>query len=414
MGRQTGFLDKLVARMERLDTASLQAQFLNLARERGLLETVFQSIQEGVLVVSGEGLLHYANHAAETLLGLDAARLRGRSIARFLPDVDWERLASHDVEEWARLFSSEIEVNYPTHRILSFYAVPLASQGEDEPFTVLAMLRDVTREREQEATLVESERLQAVRYLASSVAHEIGNPLNALGIHLQLLDRELRGLPEKERHTLGELVSVARDEVARLDLILSQFLGALRPAVPELHKGDLSDVLQETLRVMKTEIENRAIDIAVEHPESIPEVFIDRGQMKQVFFNIIRNALQAMPDGGRLTVRFEADERNLAVALRDTGTGIPEEAFRRMFEPFRTTKPKGHGLGLMIVQRIVQEHGGQIEVASKAGAGTVFRILLPLADRRIRLLAERQSARATPVAPVPAAHGDIEEVEHVQ
>jgi len=211
-------------------------------------------------------------------------------------------------------------------------------------------------------------------------------------------------------------VAVARDEVARLDLILSQFLGALRPAVPDLAKGDLSDVLQETLHVMKTEIENRRIDVAVAHPETLPEVFIDRGQMKQVFFNIIKNALQAMPDGGRLTVKFESDERHLTVALRDTGTGISEESFRRIFEPYRTTKAKGHGLGLMIVQRIVQEHGGQIEVSSKPGAGTVFRIILPLADRRIRLLAERGSGRppaASSAKSVPSPV-EIEEVEHAQ
>jgi PAS domain S-box-containing protein len=413
MARQAGFLDKLVARLERLDTASLQAQFLNLAKERGLLETIFQSIQEGVLVVTGDGVLQYANHAAETLLGIDASRLRGRSIARFLPDVDWERLARQDEEEWARIASSEVEVSYPTHRILSFYAVPLPGQGGEDVPGVVAMLRDITGDREQEATLVESERLSAVRYLAASVAHEIGNPLNALGIHLQLLDREVRRLPEENREAFRELVTVARDEVSRLDLIISQFLGALRPAVPDLVKGDLSDVLQETLRVMKTEIENRCIEVAVAHPQALPEVFIDRGQMKQVFFNIIKNALQAMPDGGRLTVKFEADERHLTVSLRDTGTGIPEESFRRIFEPYRTTKAKGHGLGLMIVQRIVQEHGGQVEVASKPGAGTVFRIVLPLADRRIRLLSERGGVRSAPAAKAASSSAEIEEVEHV-
>jgi len=392
--RQAGFLDRLVSRLERLDTDSLHTQFLNLARERGLLETIFQSIQEGVMVVSGDGILQYANFAAETLLGFDATRLRGRSIARFLPEIDWDRLAKQDEEEWARIASSEIEVSYPKHRILSFYAAPLPARSSDDTDDgVVVMLRDVTRAREQEASLLESERWDAIRYLAASVAHEIGNPLNTLGIHLQLLEREMQQLPGDKQTDLHDLVAIAREEVRRLDLIISQFLGALRPNPPSLAKEDLAAVLSETLLIMRTEIENRRIEVALTHPGELPAVLIDRNQMKQVFFNIIKNALQAMPDGGRLTIKFEADERNLSVALRDTGTGIPEEAFRRIFEAFSTTKSEGHGLGLMIVQRIIQEHGGQIEVASRPGAGTVFRIVLPLADRRIRLLSDRAANR---------------------
>jgi PAS domain S-box-containing protein len=413
MAHTTGFLDKLLSRLERLDPANLQSQFLALARERGLLETVFNAIQEGILVVSDEGILLYANAATETLLGLETGRLRGRSIARFLPEVDWYRLARQDEDAWARVSTSELEVTFPKRRTLSFYAVPLpGSESKDAP-AVLAMLRDVTHQRRQEATMLESERFQALRFLAASVAHEIGNPLNALGIHLQLLERETRDLPEEKREHIGELVDVAREEVARLDLILSQFLGALGPSEPRLSRGNLARVLEDTLRLMKSEIENRRIEIAVAQLAELPEAYFDAGQMKQVFFNIIKNALQAMPDGGCLTIRFEADERNLTVALRDTGTGIPEEAFRRLFEPFRTTKVDGHGLGLLIVQRIVQDHGGEIEIASKSGVGTEFRIVLPLADRRIRLLSERAEGGAQHRMPPLDEVLDVEEIEHV-
>jgi signal transduction histidine kinase len=248
------------------------------------------------------------------------------------------------------------------------------------------MLRDVTHERELETDLLESERLTAVKQLAAGVAHEIGNPLNSLGIHLQLLERELKNASKAEPEHLQELVGVARDEVSRLDLIISQFLGALRPAAPVFVKGDVVETLKEALQTLRSEIENRKVEVVLKMKRDLPEVHVDTGQMKQVFFNLIKNAFQAMPGGGKLTVEFDADDRNVTVSIRDTGTGIPEDEFRRLFEPYRTTKASGHGLGLMIVQRIVQDHGGQIEVASKKGKGTVFRIVLPLAERRIRML----------------------------
>ena len=385
MARQDGFLDRLVARMERLDTSSLQTQFLNLAKERGLLETIFQSIQEGVLVVSGDGELLYANRAAESLLGFDASRMRGRSIEKHLPDIDWARLAKREEKEWAKLVRSEVEVSHPERKVLSFYAVPIEEN-------ILVMLRDVTPEYEAEVSRVESERINAVKYLASGLAHEIGNPLNSLGIHLQLLERELEHVSDTgRREELKELARIASEEVRRLDLVNKQFLGALRPVAPVVAKGDVSEPLKEVLQTLRSEIENRNVEVVLRLKRDLPEVYVDAGQMKQVFFNIIKNAFQAMSGGGggsvpTLTVEFDADDRNVIISIRDTGTGIPEEEFKRMFEPYRTTKAGGHGLGLMIVQRIVQDHGGQIEVASKQGEGTVFRIVLPLADRRIRRL----------------------------
>ena len=189
MTSQGGFLDKLVTHMNRLDSESLQAQFLGLVKERGLLETIFQSIQEGVIVVSADGRLFYANHAAEDMFGFEVSRMRGRPITRYIPDVDWESLAGRDEDEWAKLSTSEVETFRPQRRVLSISAVPLEESPEGAGPCVVAILRDVTREREDAAAMVESERMQAIRVLGASLAHEIGNPLNALGIHLQLLER---------------------------------------------------------------------------------------------------------------------------------------------------------------------------------------------------------------------------------
>ena len=247
------------------------------------------------------------------------------------------------------------------------------------------ILRDVTRDRAQAAQELESERFNAIRGLASSVAHEIGNPLSSLLYRLRLMHDDLEETREVTDQTFEDL-RVAQNEVARIDMIVKQFLGAMRHTAPEFAKTSLRKVVEETLEVMRPELEDRRIAVLLSCPDELPPVYIDANQMKQVFFNILRNALQAMPGGGRLALSLTADDRSVCVAIRDSGSGIPEAEFRRIFEAYHTTKQGGNGIGLMIVQRIVRDHGGLVEVASKQGEGTVFRIVLPLADRRMRLL----------------------------
>lgn len=352
------------------------------ARRRGFLETVLQSVQEGVLVVSPDGNLEYANRTAEEMLGFELARQRSRPVERFLPDVDWAALADPEPDGGARLSTAEIEVFRPQRRVLSLRAFPLEG-GEG----AVAMLRDVTREREDAQAALESERMQAVRMLAASLAHEIGNPLNALGIHLQLLERSVKKLPDPaDRAELGDCVRVARDEIARLDGILSEFLNALRNGAPNLERCDVLAVLEKSLQVLRADVQERAIRIEVDHPASLPAIRADASQLQRVFFNLVKNALQAMPDGGTISIALAADDRDLSISFRDSGTGIPPAEFARLFEPFHTGRAGGHGIGLAIVKRIVEDHGGRIDVTSGPGRGACFRLCFPLADRAARRL----------------------------
>jgi PAS domain S-box-containing protein len=385
----SGFFDRLVARLDKLDPGSVQAQMVRLSQERGFLETIFQSIQEGVMVIDNEGLLLYANRAAEKLAGFEAARVRGRSILRFLREWDWEHLL--DAPEmigggWSRMVTREIEVTYPEHRFISVYAVPLDEQDVVRK-GVLVILRDVTGERRQEASALEEERTDAVKNLAAGLAHEIGNPLNALTIHLQLLERELAGVADEEvRRPLQELAEVARKEVERLDAINNQFLRAVRPSKPVLRPEAPAEVLEETLRLLKTEFGNRRIEVSVDIHEAVPEVKLDRQQIKQVFFNLIKNALDAMPDGGSLKIAFGVGDAFVDISFMDSGHGIAKGELGHVFDPYYSTKPAGTGLGLMIVRRIVEDHGGEIEVASKEGQGACFKVRLPRNERRVRML----------------------------
>jgi len=392
---KSAFLEKLIERLDKLDAGSLQTQFLRLAGEKGLLETIFHAIQEGLIVLDGAGRITYANRAAENMLGFQLAVAEGASISKYLPDIEWRQVMDLDEQEWSRLMSREMEITYPTHRFIDFYIVPLTAVNQREKGAVV-MLRDITRERHHETVTLESERLNAITLLAAGVAHEIGNPLNSLTIHLQLMQRELQHVAEADRAPLGELLGVAQREVERLDQIITQFLRALRPSQPHMEPARLSEVVQDTLAFLKQEIKDRDVLVEVETPDDLPVTSIDRNQMKQACFNIIRNAIQVMPNGGLLKISLGANDRFVHVSFTDTGPGISAGDLGAIFEPYFTTKSEGSGLGLMIVQRIMRDHGGELEVHSEPGKGTTFTLYLPRHEARVRML----------VAPKPETAGE--------
>jgi len=404
-----GFLDKLIERLDKLDPQNLQAQFLRLWQEKGLLEAVFNVLRDGIIVLDAHGCMAYINSTAASMFGFTIEAAYQQPISKYLKDIEWERLLNLEEQEWSKLISREIKITYPEKRFLNMYIMPIAlDEGRSKGAVVI--LRDITTEREKEIKVLMSERLNALTFLAAGVAHEIGNPLNSLHIHLQLLERELARLPTDDRNSIDQLVKVARGEVERLNMIITQFLKAIRPAVPRRQLWKIEEILRETIAFMKHEIENRDVIVDVQVSEPIPAVSVDRNQIKQAFFNIIKNALQAMTKGGILTITLFSNDRHLGISFKDNGAGMAAEQVGRLFKPYfsarnamhgtsgggQAAKEHGSGLGLFIVQRIVQDHGGEIEVYSQPKSGTTFTIYLPLDERRMRLLKAPRKRRVPP------------------
>src|SRR6516164_9619590 len=189
---KSSFLDKVLGRIGRLDTEGLQTVVQRLARERTFLETLFNTIEDGVLVVDENGRILYFNQAVARFLGLQP-NVEGQPITDFIPELKWEKIARFESSGGTRVVRHEFEVHYPRPRFLRLYAAPLDGQATGSTGVAL-ILHDATEARQQAYDAIESERVQALTLLAASVAHEIGNPLNALHIHLQLMDREVRKL----------------------------------------------------------------------------------------------------------------------------------------------------------------------------------------------------------------------------
>jgi signal transduction histidine kinase len=174
--------------------------------------------------------------------------------------------------------------------------------------------------------------------------------------------------------------------VTRLDGIIRNFLEAIRPRPPDLAEVNIVEVLEEVLRFQSKELEDRGLKIEGELTASVPVIMADTNQLKQVFFNLIKNAMEAMESGGTLGIRVRADDHSVYIRISDTGSGIKTEDLSKLFSPYHTTKTGGHGLGLMIVQRIIREHGGHVGIESKEGSGTVVTLQFPQKHRRVHML----------------------------
>ena len=400
---KAGFIEKLIGRLGKIGPEEVQNYFLRLAQEKGFLETVFNSIQEGIIVTDSNGRITYLNDAACQLFGLEASDSIGKRLDERVRGLDWKSLSHGEVA-----VSRDMEIFYPTNRFINFYIVPLiierepASDKKDgNTGDVISghqvghaiILRDITENRRTEQQTIESERLNALTLLAAGVAHEIGNPLNSLNIHLQLIDREARKFGGTKRAQLQESVEVARAEVNRLDSIITQFLRAIRPTRPQLRPENVNTIVEEAVRFFALEIKDRDIVVEQELRSDLPLLELDRDQMKQAFYNLIKNSFEAMKSRGILRIRTDMDDSHVIVRFIDSGGGMSPENLSRVFEPYFTTKTSGTGLGLLIVRRIVREHGGELSIESSAGKGLAVTIRLPHVAQRVRMLEAGDSDR---------------------
>ncbi|MBX3245242.1 MAG: HAMP domain-containing protein [Acidobacteria bacterium] len=241
------------------------------------------------------------------------------------------------------------------------------------------MTRELEKSKELEEQLQQAEKSAVVGRLGSAIAHEIRNPLNYINLTLDHLKAKYSPEDPDKKATFQKLTSQLKDEVARINQQITDFLNYSRPATANLRPIDAREVIEASLRIVEAQAEENNIKIAVIEHENIPQIMGDPEFLRSVFNNLFINAVQAMGnDGGKLTVKIEAAEDLVRFEIADTGNGIPAENLSKIFEPYFSTKETGTGLGLAIVQKIVEQHNGSIEVESTEREGTKFTVRLPL------------------------------------
>ena len=371
-------LDKLVSRLDHLDPEELRSVFMRLVSQKGLLQDVFDALRDGIILFDPEGQARFANKAAATIYARPLRELLRTPFETLTGGTcHWDDLRNSGIA-----ITRDLQVNYPEPRHYHFHMTPIAGGSE-----YLLLVRDDTEQHTQGQENAEAEQMNLLSFMASAVAHEIGNPLNSLGLNLQLLQRKLSRLTDEGKASLTPLLESALEETQRLDTLLHQFLQSMRPTRLQREPLNLNTVIEQVIETLDPEIAPRGISVHLELSESLPELSADSTQIFQALYNLIRNAYQSIPgDAGGIYVQTAYNDNDVRVVISDTGTGISHEVMGSMYEPFRTTKKKGNGLGLLIVRRIIKDHGGTLGFASKEGTGTTVTLTLPRADRVIRLL----------------------------
>ena len=372
--------------------AGKQSSALPRTGSREYYEEILYAIPEGVIIFDDNLRLISANRAAHELAMLSAEAIGRTAMEAFdrgnrgLAELVMRTLASGRPHTG---FTTEFVRPDATGIPVEASASPI--EGPDgQTLGVALSLREASRLRELEEAIKKSERLAYLGTMAASVAHELRNPLGGIKGASQLLMEEINGLPMEE--SLSEYLRVIIRQVDRLTGILESLRGLSRPGLPKTAKLNLHSLLDESLTLLAPDIKKLKLRIKREYDPSVPEIEGDENTLQGVFLNLIKNAVEAMSQGGVLTlgtgipsdflyssIKTEKGKKTmLAVTVSDTGTGIEPGALKDIFNPFYSSKGGGLGLGLALALKTIEEHGGTIKVDSVPGKGTTFTVYLPV------------------------------------
>jgi PAS domain S-box-containing protein len=338
------------------------------------LSALATGLDDGLLVFSASGQAVLATPAVEKFLGRKPEELIGRTVVQVFPaDKPLGQALGLADGRLHAISDVEIQLNDGGGPQRVRASVREIAEGGSQ-MGALVTLRDLDSLDRLDSELETSERMAALARVTAGVAHEVKNPLNSMRLWLENLRESLPADPE----AAGTAVKVLDAEIDRLDRVVKRFLDFTKPVELHLEDSALSELAGKVLALAKPQIERAGVQASFAQQDAVPPVRVDRALIQQALMNLILNACEAMPKGGRLEVILRRKGESAEIRVADTGHGIAPEHRRRIFELFFTTRPSGSGLGLATAFRIVQLHNGSIDFESEAGRGTTFVIELPL------------------------------------
>lgn len=345
----------------------------SLSRIKAFSDTLVENMPIGLAAFDGSGALTAFNQSAERILGLKAGEALGKQVGEILPANCREIFLKVTAER--RMIEREIDCTIADGRTLPLEVIATTLEEDDgvAPGYVI-LFRDMTEVRRLQQEVARNRRLASLGSLAAGVAHEIRNPLSSLKGFATYFRERYRDNPA-DRETAEVMIS----EVDRLNRVINQLLEFARPLTMTLAPASLQSLIRHTLKTVEGQAREKGIAVESDLPPEIEEIPIDADRISQVLMNLCLNAIAAMEAGGILRVALgRQDEERIRISIVDTGAGIRTEDLPRVFDPYFTTKQAGTGLGLPIVQKIVEAHNGKILLASEPGKGTTATVILPM------------------------------------
>ncbi len=346
--------------------------------EKELLESelkfrrIFEDSMDGLILWNDMYHIVDTNRSAMKIFGLSKDKLVGRSVLDIFSHLNEKRqeIINHikQVTNNGKQYSSMV-IEGNDGRVRHFdYSTKL---GIIDGLN-LTVIIDVTEKAQMQEQLMKSDRLNLIGELAAGIAHEIRNPMTALKGFIQLLEPSI-----KAQHSM--YYDVITSELARIDSIINEFLILAKPQETKFQEKDICQIMRETVDLLSAQAVLYNVQFLTHYEDKLPYIYCEPNQLKKVFINLIKNAIEVMPNGGEINIAIHSvKDEIIQITIRDEGAGIPTEKIKKLGEPFYTTKEKGTGLGLMVSYRIIEEHNGSIEVESEEGIGTLFKISIPL------------------------------------